>query len=217
MGCVPGDGECDGVEKPRHEVTLTKAYDLMTTEVTIGMFRAYAAVAGRSAPAQPEWNTNDRQPALNVTWDEASAFCQSVSGRLPTEAEWERAARGGIDGAKYPWGDQAPAATIGATNGARFSAQSTATVAQFAANAFGLFDMAGNVWEWVADWHGPYSNGSVADPRGPSSGDFRVLRGGSWFFLPKLLRVSERNYHPPGSGHEFKDGYGFRCARVVSL
>jgi formylglycine-generating enzyme required for sulfatase activity len=87
MGCVPGDSECTGGEKPRHQVTLTRSFELMTTEVTIGMFRRYAQETGREMPAQPEWNTTDTQPVVNVTWDESKAFCGWLKGRLPTEAE----------------------------------------------------------------------------------------------------------------------------------
>ena len=212
MGCVPDDGDCTPNEEPRHPVTLTRAYDLMTTAVTLGMFRAYVTATGANAVDQPAWNTDARQPVVNVTWDEAANVCGWMDGRLPTEAEWERAARGGRDGGQFPWGDARPTSAPGAVNGARFSSSSTAPVARFAANPYGLFDMAGNVWEWVADRYGPYS-AAVTDPRGPVKGESRVVRGGSWYVDPSFLRVSYRSVLAPGvrSGD-----FGFRCARDVS-
>jgi serine/threonine-protein kinase len=212
MGCVPGDADCTDEEKPRHAVTLTRPFDLMTTEVTLGMFRAYATGTGKSLPAQPEWSTNARQPVVNVTWDEAVAMCGWLGGRLPTEAEWERAARGGIDGARFPWGDEPPTASPGARSGARFDSSGATPVGTFAANGYGLFDMAGNVWEWVADRFAPYSGASMNDPRGPASGERRVVRGGSWNFNPRLLRVSLRINGPPVNRDV---SLGFRCGRDV--
>ena len=105
MGCVPNDDECDNDEKPRHAVTLTRDYWLMTTEVTLQMYRAYAS-EGHAMPLESDYNVSPRQPVQYVTWDESAAFCGWLGGRLPTEAEWERAARGGVEGMKYVWGNE---------------------------------------------------------------------------------------------------------------
>lgn len=232
MGCVPDDGDCGESEKPRHPVTLTGSFDLMKTEVTLGMFRTYATAAGKAVPVQQVWSVNPRQPILSVTWDESVAFCSWLGGRLPSEAEWEYAARGGQDGAKYVWGNVPrpelngrPVANVADESALRKSPggriipgyedgySETAPVGSFVSSAFGLHDMAGNVWEWVADWYGPYSDGLATDPHGPTAGNRHVARGGSWTSVLTTLRVSYRNELAPGPRY----GYvGFRCARDVS-
>ncbi len=220
MGCTPGDGECATNELPRHTVTLSKPFELMTTEVTVAMARA----SGRMVPAQPAW-TRDDHPIVSINWDDASAICKAVGGRLPAEAEWEYAARGGQPLSRYPWGPEAPVCAAGRANGARFdddagcdsegaSTLGSVAVASYASNGHGLYDMAGNVWEWVADWYAAYANGAQTDPRGPASGSSRVLRGGSWYSYPRFLRVSYRgNYVGPS---DRSDVVGVRCARDVS-
>jgi formylglycine-generating enzyme required for sulfatase activity len=213
MGCTRGDSECDDNESPRHNVRVGRPFELMTTELTVAMTRA----AGRTVPGQPEWSRDDH-PVVNINWDEAAALCRAMGGRLPTEAEWEYAARGGAVNARFPWGDDDPVATSSARNGARFNpSASTIAVASHGANGYGLYDMAGNVWEWVADWYGDYTTVTQSDPRGPQSGSSRVLRGGSWFNLPRSLRVSDRDFHTPTySGGSDGVSYGVRCARDAS-
>jgi formylglycine-generating enzyme required for sulfatase activity len=216
MGCVPGDTGCFDSENPRHSVTLTRGFELMTTEVTLAIWRR----TNRALPEQPNWNAEARQPVGNVNWDDASGVCSAMGGRLPTEAEWEYAARGGIEGALYPWGSDAPVHTAGASRGAEF-AQGTPnslaigpghpiTVGRFGPNGFGLFDMAGNVWEWVGDWFGPYAPGAQTDPQGPSSGQRRVVRSASWRNPERNIRVSNRASNPVDMRVE---SAGVRCAR----
>lgn len=217
MGCTAGDQECLPVERPRHRVTISRAFELMTTEVTLGMYRARAPV-----PTQPAWNNGIRQPVVNVTWEEAHAFCTAIRGRLPTEAEWEYGARGGRSDWRYPWGNEASAhrANYSPPDSRDRTWEHTAPVASFAPNAFGLYDIAGNVLEWVADWNTDryddlyYARSPATDPIGPSSGNQRVLRGGCWTSLAQSIRVSDRGYSYEPTTR--LDNVGFRCARDAS-
>jgi formylglycine-generating enzyme required for sulfatase activity len=156
--------------------------------------------------------SSPRHPVVIVTWDRAQQFCGTVGGRLPTEAEWEFAARGGREGSIYPWGDQPPTVNPGAVNGAAFENERPHPVQSFAPNAYGLYDMAGNVWEWTADAIGLYSADAVTDPQGPASGRARIVRGGSFGDDPENLRVSNRTPNQPGSVNV---NVGFRCGRDV--
>ena len=119
----------------------------MVTEVTVKMYRAVLS----DVEAQPPWSTTPEHPVVIVTWDEASTFCEAIGGRLPTEAEWEYAARGGREGAIYPWGDEVPSDESHSPKGAVFESDRAQPVKTFGPNGYGLFDMAGNVWEWTAD------------------------------------------------------------------
>ena len=208
MGCVPGDPRCSSDEQPRHAVTISRSFELMTTEVTVGMFRSH----GFHVDEQPVWSTSENHPVVVVTWSEANDFCAKIGGRLPTEAEWEHAARGGKEGVLYPWGDQAPTDAAAAVNGAAFENDAAQPVGQFAPNAFGVYDMAGNVWEWVADWAGTYTAQAVSDPKGSASGLVRLVRGGSYGDDPSNLRVSNRT---PNAPDRINLNVGFRCARNV--
>ncbi len=146
-------------------------------------------------------------PIVNVSWDDAQAYCGWMGGRLPTEAEWEYAARGGSTEARY--GNLDEIAWYNQNSG-----NQTHEVAQKRANGFGLYDMLGNVWEWVNDWYDQnyYQNSPSQDPKGPASGQFRVLRGGSWRNLPRYVRVSFRGwYNPAVRGISL----GFRCGGEV--
>jgi eukaryotic-like serine/threonine-protein kinase len=152
-------------------------------------------------------------PVVNVTWYGAQAYCIWRGGRLPTEAEWEKSARGRLEDKKYPWGNEKPSCEKMAKNGAQYRSCNGKTVAigSFAANGYGLYDMAGNVWEWVADWYdsGFYRKSESKNPTGTNSGIYRVLRGGSWYGYPYELRVANRYGNNPGFASYV---YGFRCA-----
>jgi formylglycine-generating enzyme required for sulfatase activity len=209
MGCMEVDRRCDGDERPQHPVTISRAYELMATEVTVGMYRSVAP----TLEAQPAWSATPDYPVVIVRWDEAQAFCRAVNARLPTEAEWERAARGGRADAIYPWGNDAPSDSATALNGAAFESDAARPVKSFAPNAYGLYDMVGNVWEWVADFGGLYSIDTATDPTGPAAGRVRVVRGGSFGDDPVSLRVSNRTPNPPDRTNV---NVGFRCARDLS-
>ena len=215
MGAVSGDSKAYDDEKPRHRVEVTKGFWLSRTPVTVAAYAGSVGPTGRKKmprhpPFNPGWSKPDH-PMVSVTWDDAKDYCEWAGGRLPTEAEWEYAARGGKEGLKYPWGNQ-----ISSQNAKYDSGDGTAPVASYPANGFGLHDMAGNVWEWCADWYGEdyYSSSPAQDPQGPPGGTYRVRRGGSWFLdYPWFLRCSVRGWLVP----DFRNDYvGFRCVREVS-
>ncbi len=200
------DAESDN---PRHLVTLTRAYWMDEHDVTIGQYRK---VLGPVPEGQPE--SGDEYPVTQVTWDEAAAYCGKVGGRLPTEAEWERAARGPRNLSPYPWGKEEPCADD--TCRANFGGDEdgfakTSPVCRFGRNESGLCDMAGNVWQWVSDRYDEgYTRGTQTDPAGPASGDQKVLRGGSWYHSVAVLRSTHRFHFRP----ELRfNNFGFRCVR----
>jgi formylglycine-generating enzyme required for sulfatase activity len=195
MGCSPGDGECRGDEIPAHEVTLTIGFWMGQTPVTQ---QAYQLVMGEN-PSHPE---GAQLPVVTVNWLKAQSYCQAVGMRLPTEAEWEYAARAGSVTSRY--GDLDKIAWYSANSGGKAH-----EVGQKPPNAWGLYDMLGNVWQWTADWYtDKYSGTSQTDPHGPASGTFRPLRGGCWSNDPSYVRVSYRVSVNPESR---TNDVGFRC------
>jgi formylglycine-generating enzyme required for sulfatase activity len=197
-------------DRPARKVTLN-AFELDKTEVTNEAYAAFVKAAGRKPPYHweqgrvPEGQT--RFPVYNVDWDDAQAYCAWSGKRLPTEAEWERAARGGKDGLNYPDGDKITAkeALFGVQTGPQ-------NVAQFPPNAFGLHDMAGSVSEWTADWFEReyYSKSEPANPKGPPTGIYKVIRGGAWSDSAPRITVFFRNWVRP---NQKTPNLGFRCAK----
>jgi formylglycine-generating enzyme required for sulfatase activity len=237
MGCSPGDGQCNDDEKPAHRVAITKGFWIGQTTVTIGAWKQYAKATGKSLlPEKDSYgyplNTSlgdDRQPVVLVTWTEAAAYCTWSGMRLPTEAEWEYAARGNVERARYGklddiawYADNTGRQRIDSTalrvaDPGKFVQRLTENgatpqpVGQKQPNAFGLYDMLGNVWQWTADWYGKeyYQVSEERDPAGPQMGTERPLRGGAWMNDPKRVRVSSRISHEPDTRH---NASGFRCA-----
>ena len=227
MGDAFSEGGTD--ERPIHTVYVDTFY-IDTHEVTNAQYRRFVQATGHRAPegcgyVNGEWlagfkpwldaNFNgDDQPVVCVSWEDAKAYCEWAGKRLPTEAEWEKAARGVLVGKKFPWGDEDPNGTQCnfADRNADDGYQYTSPVDSFAPNGYGLYDMAGNVWEWCSDWYDPsyYSKSPKENPTGPSSGASRVLRGGSWNLNPYYMRVSFRFPGVPEYSHNF---VGFRCAQ----
>lgn len=206
-------------ERPQHRLWLDR-YEIDLYEVTIAHYATFLAQSHRLPPWQ--WESVDLarhhdRPVIGVSWFDAEAYCRWRGARLPTEAEWEKAARGN-DGRLFPWGSQSP--TDGAANfglGARFSySQVLAPVQGYEAgrSPYGVFQMAGNVGEWVADWYGAniYEARALKNPTGPEQGTFRVVRGGSWSDLPKYLLTYARGKLPPDTQNSYT---GFRCARTA--
>jgi formylglycine-generating enzyme len=219
MGCVPADKFCEKDETPQHQVVISKGFWMARTETEILAYKRFVGSdpqkerkLPKEAPAWDRRREKENHPIGGAVWDEARDYCAWVGGRLPTEAEWEYAARAGS--ANQVW----PLDSENSRDKANFSGKKgndlfneTAPVKSFDPNAFGLFDMAGNMWEWTADWYSPtgYQGSPERDPKGPADGKEKVARGGSWYSdAKKHLRISIRKPLKPDSA---ANHVGFRC------
>jgi formylglycine-generating enzyme required for sulfatase activity len=207
---VMGSEEYDN-EKPRHRVHLD-GFHIDKYEVTNALYQRFMSATGHQAPAywsDSTWN-GAQQPVVGVSWHDADAYCRWAGKRLPAEAQWEKAARG-TDGRKYPWGEHWDASRA---NSGESKLGKTTAVGSYprGASSYGAFDMAGNAWEWVADWYDGdyYKRSPERNPPGAESGSLKVLRGGSWYGSALNLRSSDRSYDTPDN-RDFN--LGFRCAR----
>lgn len=214
MGCVPSnskvEGRCRPNEEPRHEVHITKEFYIGRSEVTVGAFKRFAFSNGLEMPRAPYFDTEwqkEEHPMINAKWELAQEYCHWAGGRLPTEAEWEYAARGGRNDLVYPWGD-----VIGRENAnyGKDTGRQTSPVKKFSENGYHLFDFGGNVSEWTADWYAEdyYQRSPQTDPKGPSKGMDRVVRGGAWTDAAQNLRSSSRRRFDPSQPYL---DIGFRC------
>jgi len=227
MGKSTDDEEAEDHECPTHTVRITTAFYLGRYEVTQ---QQYAKVMGKDPSKfsaggklsvdglmNDGWTRREAEQAVKergvrglelpveaVSWDDCDAFCKKTNLRLPTEAEWEYACRAGQRTARYGVLDE-----IAWHSGN--SGKTTHAVGTRKANGFGLYDMLGNVWEWVNDWYGAYSADEQTNPQGPSSAYGRVVRGGSWYDYWFRVRSSSRHYHTPGYSI---GSIGFRASRT---
>ena len=204
-------------ERPIHRVSVD-AFALAPTQVTNRDYALFLAATGRAAP--PDWQkpgvSDPFQPVVSVSWFDAVAYCEWQSAtaskhfRLPTEAEWEYAARGGAEGKLYPWGDEPPQSR---PDYARKWRSGPERVAQDTPNGFGLYDMCANVHEWCSDWYDAayYATSPDQNPKGPATGTRRSSRGGSWRHHIKMSRCSARSSISPE--FHYAD-YGFRVAQA---
>ncbi len=214
MGSRDDDKWAECVEKPQHKVYLDSYY-IYKTEVTVAQYRKFCHATGRkNMPPKPKWGWIDNHPIVNVSWDDAKAYADWAGVKLPTEAQWEKAARG-TDDRIYPWGNKWDAKKcVNYTN----SNGITKPVGSISAGAspYGCLDMAGNVWEWCWDWYADdyYKNTPIKNPMGPGIGELRVLRGGSWYgnYYISYSRCTFRYNCNPGN---YDDDGGFRCASPV--
>ena len=207
MGSPEGQGEPH--ERPQHRVYVSD-FLIDKTEVTWRQFRKFADVTGSPLPPAPVSGTPDHYPASFILWEEAKRYCEWVGGRLPTEAQWEKAARG-TDGRNYPWGAEWDARRCNSISGGLHRPESVGSYTG-CVSPYGVLDMAGSMWEWCADWYGEsyYAQSSPRDPSGPASGDRRVMRGGAWMTQPLWLRTAYRRMASPTSRNL---DHGFRCAQ----
>jgi formylglycine-generating enzyme required for sulfatase activity len=208
-----GGPEAD--EQPRRMVRLS-AFSIDADEVTRAEYAAcVSAGACKPATGATPADAASRLPVTGVSWTDADAYCRWAHKRLPTEAEWERAARG-TDGRTYPWGEEVDCAraNFGNYQGEGRCPKNPGRPVEVGSYdpKSALHDLAGNVWEWVADWYDPryYAHGPATDPPGPRKGERRVVRGGACCSMFGLPRASNRNAFPP----DYRDDdLGFRCAR----
>lgn len=236
MGCSPTDQRC-ATDETRHTVQITHSFWMGVTPVTVAAWKRYREQTGK--PALPAVDVFGRkinegagdatQPVVSETWSEAADYCSWAGMRLPTEAEWEYAARAGTTDYTYGilqeiawYADNSGKKTLESTDLYRDDAAKYPTkllangngpkgVGKKAPNAWGLYDMLGNVWQWVSDYYavGYYTSAAMTDPAGPATGTQRVLRGGAWDTVPADIRVSFRLTNPPG---DRVNDFGFRCA-----
>lgn len=207
-------------ERPVHPVFID-AFALAQHPVTNTQYERFVRETGHRVPYLDDpraeatnWDREARtypaghaqHPVVLVSWHDAHTYCEWAGGRLPTEAEWEKAARGGLEGKPYPWGDEIDPSLANYDN-----RNGTTLVGSYLPNGYGLHDMAGNVWEWVGDWYNAtyYPRSPQRNPQGPEKGSVRVLRGGAWLLFPQFCRVAYRFRNSP----DFRSNLiGFRLA-----
>jgi formylglycine-generating enzyme len=223
MGVPKGDRDGGRDEYPRHEVVLDHYY-IDKYEVTHGRYAEFVKATGHRTPENPKypkrtlWSDHlsdslSERPVINVDWQDSEAYCRWAGKRLPTEAEWEKAARGTED-RRFPWGNVEPTDKHLNFNQKWKGEKTLMPVGSYEAgkSPFGAYDMAGNVWEWVADWYDPlyYEKSPGTNPKGPDTGTYKVLRSSGWSVETPLVRLFPRVKSDPKNRN---DSTGFRCAK----
>ena len=223
-------GSDDGYddEKPIHSVTLSDYY-IGKYEVTVAQYREFCKQTGHPFPSNPDrswydehdkvksWNWRDNYPILNVDWYDAMEYCKWLSEQtgenytLPTEAQWEFAARGGNKSHNYVYSGSNDIDEVAWYDETTYE-RGPRPVGQLKPNELGIYDMSGNAFEWCRDYYGKYTSKSVKNPKGPSRGSYRVIRGGSWYYVDEFCRVTQRD-SPKASLKKFV--YGFRVVKEV--
>ena len=209
MGSADNRGEAH--ERPLHRVELSSFF-VDKTEVTWRQFRKFAHETRVKLPPAPLWGRPDNYPVSFVLWEEAAEYCQWVGGRLPTEAEWEKAARGN-DARKYPWGNAWDPERCNTIQGGPHRPMPVGYFRD-CLSPYGVLDMSGSMGEWCADWYDAdfYAQSATKDPQGPPLGTMRILRGGGWMSQPTWVTTSHRSRGGPNTRHAH---HGFRCAQDV--
>ena len=223
MGVPMGDRDGGRDEYPRHEVYVDTFY-IDKYEVTNGRYLEFVKATNHRVPQNPKNPTRNlwqgatiteslaERPVINVDWFDAEAYCKWAGKRLPTEAEWEKAAKGTQD-RRFPWGNVEPTAKHLNFNQQWIGDKTLMPVGSYEAgkSPYGAYDMAGNVWEWVSDWYDPkyYENSPAKNPKGPETGTKRVLRGSGWQNETPTVRIFTRVESDPLVRNE---STGFRCA-----
>jgi formylglycine-generating enzyme required for sulfatase activity len=218
LGAGAGDSAAEEDERPPHGITV-RSFWIDETEVTNDLYRQCVTAGECRRPWSIGCNTAQisydesqmgNYPVACVAWEDAAAYCQWSGGRLPTEAEWEKAARG-TDGIVYPWGNQSSNCQLANRDGClAFSAAVGSYLS--GASPYGVLDMAGNVAEWTADWYDPayYADSPELNPTGSTTGELKVVRGGAWNSLPFAIRVTARFGAEPA---HVSPALGFRCVQ----
>lgn len=223
-------GSKDGYddELPIHQVTLSDFY-IGKYEVTVKQYKLFCKETGHPFPSKPdkswyeehykikEWIWRDNNPIVNVNWYDATAYCNWLSKKtgenytLPTEAQWEYAARGGSKADNYIYSGSNSLKKV-AWYDETTAERGSRPVGQLLPNKLGIYDMSGNAFEWCLDYYGPYPSKAVKDPKGPKRGQYRVIRGGGWYYMEEFCRVAQRDGPKPTLR---KFVYGFRVVKNI--
>lgn len=223
---IMGQNDGEGDEKPEHVVLIDDFY-IGKFEITVSEYKKFCRATNRAMPSEPEWGWIDNNPIINTSWNDAMAYIKWLnfendeSYRLPTEAEFEYVIRNGGESGIYPWGSELPKNENLADLTFKAETSSdriwkdyndgfayTAPVGSFEPNKLGVYDINGNIWEWCSDWYQDYSGKKITDPKGPTSGKWKVGRGASYDADPWHSRSASRAFVEPG----FKRP-GFRLAK----
>ena len=221
-----GNAKSGGDEVPVHDVRISDFY-IGKYEVTVAQYRAFCNATGHSFPAPPppkwyeehdhaiKWQWCDTYPIVNVSYFDAKAYCKWLSETtgekydLPTEAQWEYAARGGQQSKNYRYAGSNDIDEV-AWYDETTNEKGIKKVGLLQPNELGIYDMSGNAWEWCLDFYAKYPSGTQRDPQGPSKGDFRVIRGGGWYYFDDMATVTVRDGPKPV---EANFDYGFRVVK----